>query len=196
MTLNVLPDSLCSLFLILFVSPFPPFPLTPLAAPLFQPLLPRVDASFVLPSQPWGKNASRCSQLMRRMVLLSEAHNWHRARVTGAGGWAQRPGARARTFSRGFAVNLLHKSALNRPSKQFSSSKQWQAQFIRANNAIGHCPLATSKTTARWSSQGSSWVERGCSTCSTKKEDMPRFISQIICMESKFCVGNKENKTV
>lgn len=99
-----------------------PLPPTPLAAPLFQPLLPRVDASFVLPSQPWGKNASRCSQLMRRMVLLSEAHNWHRARVTGAGGWAQRPGARARTFSRGCAVNLLHKSALNRPSKQFSSS--------------------------------------------------------------------------
>lgn len=103
-------------------SPRLPLPPTPFAAPLFQPLLPRVDASFVLPSQPWGKNASRCSQLMRRMVLLSEAHNWHRARVTGAAGWAQRPGARARTFSRGFAVNLLHKSALNRPSKQFSSS--------------------------------------------------------------------------
>lgn len=29
-----------------------------------------------------------------------------------------------------------------------------------------------------------------------QKKDMPRFISQIICMVSKFCVGNKENETV
>lgn len=29
-----------------------------------------------------------------------------------------------------------------------------------------------------------------------QKEDMPRFISQIICMESKFCVGSKENVIV
>lgn len=50
---------------------------------------------------------------------LVGAHNWHRAREMKEVYRLQRPGA----FSRGFAVNLLHKSALNRHSTQ--------AQFIR-----------------------------------------------------------------